>query len=146
MRFNGHGGQSGEGRGGGAAQCNWICANHNLFALGFPQPISGWRHPLFLLNRRVPSGLPYASVNAHMQRLDVIFLCRFLFEILRYISLLLAMQPPPLSDTAAESTPEPTQGEKQSKGKQVDVLLTPPPPVPEKWLSQFFGTWQHLTF
>lgn len=49
-----------------------------------------------LSNDKVPSGLPYASIDAHMQRLDVVFLSRFLFEILRYIELLLAMQPAPL--------------------------------------------------
>lgn len=55
-----------------------------------------------LSNDRVPSGLPYASINAHMQRLDVVFLSRFLFEILRYINLLLAMQPVPL-DSSSDS-------------------------------------------
>ena len=69
--------------------------------------------------RRVPSGLPYASVNAHMQRLDVNFLSRFLFEILRYINLLMAMQPPPLSDAPNDDTPEPVRDTKQKKGKQV---------------------------
>ena len=65
-------------------------------------------------NDRVPSGLPYASINAHMQRLDVVFLSRFLFEILRYIELLLAMQPAPLeagsggSDSAEQLDPEQT--------------------------------------
>ena len=53
-------------------------------------------------NDRVPSGLPYASIDAHMQRLDVVFLSRFLFEILRYINLLLAMQPVPL-DSSSDS-------------------------------------------
>ncbi len=53
-------------------------------------------------NEKVPSGLPYASINAHMQRLDVVFLSRFLFEILRYINLLLAMQPIPL-DSSSDS-------------------------------------------
>jgi hypothetical protein len=84
---------------------------------------------------RVPSGLPYASVNAHMQRLDVIFLSRFLFEILRYISLLLAMQPPPLHAAASESSPVTNQGEIQLKQKQVTTRVTqifyypPPPPL-----------------
>lgn len=49
-----------------------------------------------MTNDRVPSGLPYATVDAHMQQLDVVFLSRFLFEVLRYINLLLAMQPTPL--------------------------------------------------
>lgn len=67
-----------------------------------------------LSNDKVPSGLPYASLDAHMQRLDVVFLSRFLFEILRYINLLLAMQPAPLEDadqdTDAADTSSPQSG------------------------------------
>ena len=57
-----------------------------------------------LTNDRVPSGLPFASIDAHMQQLDIHFLSRFLFEVLRYIPLVLAMQPTPLE--AQQDVPE----------------------------------------
>ena len=67
-------------------------------------------------NDRVPSGLPYASIDAHMQRLDVVFLSRFLFEILRYINLMLAMQPIPL-DSSSDSL----QAAEQSRSSGEDT-------------------------
>ena len=76
-----------------------------------------------LSNERMPSGLPFASINAQMHRLDVVFLSRFLFEVLRYINLLLALQPEPLhpKDEALADEPagkQPSRGDKQSKKVQ----------------------------
>lgn len=52
-------------------------------------------------NPRIPDGLAFASIKAHMERLEVVFLSRFLFEILRYLQLLLALKPQ-LQDTGTQ--------------------------------------------
>lgn len=46
---------------------------------------------------RVPEGLSYYEIRAHMRELNVIVLARFLNETLRYIMLLLKLRPAPLS-------------------------------------------------
>ncbi|KAK9834254.1 hypothetical protein WJX81_000411 [Elliptochloris bilobata] len=49
---------------------------------------------------RVPPGLPFFSIRARMNELDIVFLNRFLMEILQYISVLLALQPAPAQGAA----------------------------------------------
>ena len=49
----------------------------------------------------MPSGFEYWSVNVHITELELVFLYRFLQEILGYISLTLALRPPPLPTAAA---------------------------------------------
>lgn len=71
-------------------------------------------------NSRVPSGLPFSSIAASMHRLDIVFLSRFLFEILAYINLLLALQPEPLLPVAeddSEETPQQAPSRKRKHGK-----------------------------
>ena len=45
-------------------------------------------------NDRVPSGFPFTSVKAALCELDFIFLNRFIQELLQYVSVMLALQPP----------------------------------------------------
>ena len=45
---------------------------------------------------RVPSGFDFWSVRVHVTRLELVFLYRFLQELLGYISLTLALRPPEL--------------------------------------------------
>ena len=71
---------------------------------------------------RVPSGLPYSSIKAQMHQLEVVFLSRFLFEILRYISLLLALQPAK-GDDAAQPL-EGSEGETASTPASADEVRT----------------------
>ncbi|KAK9908805.1 hypothetical protein WJX75_003140 [Coccomyxa subellipsoidea] len=71
---------------------------------------------------RVPSGLPFYTLTAQLRELELVFLNRFLQELLRYIMLLLAMQPPPLSppglaDTNSASEDRATSTGKAKKGK-----------------------------
>ena len=47
-------------------------------------------------NPRVPSGFPFSTVKAKLSELDFIFLNRFIQEILQYVSVLLALRPPPI--------------------------------------------------
>ena len=53
---------------------------------------------------RVPSGLSYASIKAQMESLEVVFLSRFLFELLQYVQLLLLLKPD-LAGPPAKTTP-----------------------------------------
>ena len=52
-------------------------------------------------NDRVPSGFGYWSVRVHVTQLELVFLYRFLQEVLGYISLTLALRPPALPSRAA---------------------------------------------
>ena len=52
-------------------------------------------------NERVPSGFEFWSVRIHVTQLEVVFLYRFLQEVLAYISLTLALRPPALPSRAA---------------------------------------------
>lgn len=45
------------------------------------------------MDQRVPSGLDFWAVKVHLSRLEVVYLNRFLQEVLVYISLALAMRP-----------------------------------------------------
>ena len=51
-------------------------------------------------NERVPSGFEFWSVRVHVTQLETVFLYRFLQELLGYISLTLALRPPPLQSRA----------------------------------------------
>lgn len=75
-------------------------------------------------NPRVPSGLPYASLKAGMQSLDVVFLSRFLFEVLGYINLLVALQPEPL-EAAREGSQEETGSRQKQSNKQQEASFAP---------------------
>ena len=52
-------------------------------------------------NERVPSGFDFWSVRVHVTQLELVFLYRFLQEVLAYISLTLALRPPSLPSRAA---------------------------------------------
>ncbi|KAK9815130.1 hypothetical protein WJX73_008307 [Symbiochloris irregularis] len=52
----------------------------------------------------VPVGLPYSRLQAQMAQLEVVFLSRFVFELLRYINLLLRLRPAPLNGADADSS------------------------------------------
>ena len=56
-------------------------------------------------NERVPSGFDFWAVRVHVTQLEVVFLYRFLQELLAYISLTLALRPPALpSRSSAAAT------------------------------------------
>lgn len=59
-----------------------------------------------------------------MQSLDVVFLSRFLFEVLGYINLLVALQPEPLQAATEASQEEAGSGQKQSKKQQKASFAT----------------------
>ena len=69
-------------------------------------------------NGRIPEGLAYASIKAHMERLEVVFLSRFLFEILRYIELLLVLKPN-LTQKANVSGTSPAAADSPADAKKV---------------------------
>lgn len=71
-----------------------------------------------MTNPRVPSGLQYSTLTASMQSLDVVFLSRFLFEILGYINLLLALQPEPLLLEDSETEAKALEQQPSSKPSQ----------------------------
>ena len=71
---------------------------------------------------RVPKGLPFSSLKASLRELDVIFLNRFVQEILRYITLLLAMRPTTDAPEALEDTPPPA-GAAPAKAAAAQVAL-----------------------
>ena len=54
-------------------------------------------------SQRVPSGFPYSSVKAKLSELDFIFLNRFVQEILQYVSVMLALRPPPIQQQMQQS-------------------------------------------
>lgn len=64
-------------------------------------------------NDAVPSGLPFCTLRAQMRELEVVFLSRFVFELLRYINLLLKLRPaalPGAGQAAGEgASAEPSQ-------------------------------------
>ena len=66
---------------------------------------------------RVPQGLPYYAIKAHMRELNVIVLARFLNETLRYIMLLLKLRPAPL--TAADAPGQQAEASEPEARKQV---------------------------
>lgn len=87
----------------------------------------------------MPRGLEFWSVSVHLTQLEVVFLNRFMQEVLGYISLALAMRPPPLPRLAAAAdaseaeraaaTAAPQQAEEaQSMGivLQLDVSMDAP--------------------
>ena len=55
-------------------------------------------------NDRVPSGFDFWSVRVRVTRLELVFLYRFLQELLGYISLTLALRPPALPSRGAATT------------------------------------------
>ena len=54
-------------------------------------------------NPRVPSGFPFSTVKAKLSELDFIFLNRFIQEILQYVSVMLALRPPPIQQQVQQS-------------------------------------------
>lgn len=63
-------------------------------------------------NKLVPTGLPFCRLQAQMRELQVVFLSRFVFEVLRYINLMLKLRPEPLQDdvqAASPATADPAQ-------------------------------------
>ena len=54
-------------------------------------------------NSAVPSGLPFCTLRAQMRELQVVFLSRFVFELLRYINLLLKLRPAPLQSVGSQA-------------------------------------------
>ena len=67
----------------------------------------------------VPAGLPFCVLQAQMAQLELVFLSRFVFEVLRYINLLLRLRPPPLGEAEAAQGPE-QQG---SRGQVSDACV-----------------------
>ena len=68
-------------------------------------------------NTVVPSGLPFCTLRAQMRELEVVFLSRFVFELLRYINLLLKLRPASLQDPAEQ----PQAAEAGSHGTSAQV-------------------------
>lgn len=78
-------------------------------------------------NPGVPQGMPYSSLTASMHSLEVVFLSRFLFEVLRYVSLLLALRPEPLE---APQLNQPPPKEPAAEQKPPSDKVPAPSPFP----------------
>ena len=71
------------------------------------------------ISRLTKSCRVMCRLQAQMAQLEVVFLSRFVFELLRYINLLLRLRPEPLSEADDESSPDALHGkESPEAGKQ----------------------------
>ena len=88
-------------------------------------------------NPRVPSGVPFATVKAKLSALVLIFLNRFIQEILQYVSVLLALRPPPIQQqiqqagvpalaTASAGETAETNKESSKESVQMDIEMEAP--------------------
>ena len=72
---------------------------------------------------RVPQGLPYYAIKAHMRELNVIMLARFLNETLRYLMLLLKLRPAPLTAAGAPQQQAEASETEPRKKVSLDALV-----------------------
>lgn len=84
-------------------------------------------HPAGHTDPRVPPGLNYYTLQAKLSELQIIFLYRFLQEILQYISVMLALR---LAPEGAEQVPEALPATSPADQKLLDgqqQVASPPP-------------------